>query len=155
MTAAVFLWNLFWVVPADLSAEGDAVRTQLQNKLDSFVATDPDATLEEAVGYVLTGAWTASFPGDRTQVGEAFTRFRRAAHRQRIGIWGQLSAFSLPILIDHEFWEHHAIDLAGFFEPDTPARTEKCRTATPTYRYLHLQVVRRQVEREWQTTAPV
>lgn len=146
---ATLMFKLWWAVPADLAAEAEARGDALRERLESYEVAEPDETLECAVGYLLTGTWTHQFPGDLTLVGGALADLRRKAHLGKIAIWGQINNLSLSKAIEADFWEHHGVDMVAFFDPTTAPQTEKCRTATPTYRYHHLAVVRRQIEREW------
>lgn len=142
-------FKLWWTVPADLAAEAEARCDALRRRLESYEVAEPDETLERAVGYLLTGSWSQRFPGDLELVGGVLADLRRKAHLGQIAIWGQVNDLSLSKAIEADFWEHHGVDIVAFFDPTTEPQTEKCRTANPTYRYHHLAVVRRQIEREW------
>jgi phosphate/sulfate permease len=149
-TFGAVLFKLWWAVPADMSAESERCLEDLRKTLATHNSAEPDALVEEAIGYILLHEWNSSYPSNLEAEILILQKLRELAFQGKIEIWGRLSAFALHKIVPREIWETAGVDLERFWQADQPVQTEKLwDEVNKPYRYINLKVVRAQIEREW------
>jgi len=147
--AAILASIKLLTVPAKIDAEQREEIAVLKEQAKLEPPFEPDASLPEAIGYILSGKWTGGCADESIEdVIAALERVHALAGLGRITIFGRLMTDKIPRAIPAEFWAKTGFKgLHGFFSDDqTATELGWLDPETPGW-FVNLGVGRLQIER--------